>query len=170
MCSSDLTKFKIITGYAGMTNAALAMERGEAEGLGYWGWVSIKSEKPSWLAEKKINLLFQTALEPHPEIPDVPLATSLAHNDEERESLELLLARDVLGRPFVAPPGIPEDRKAALRAAFEASMTDPELLADARKTNIEINPATGPDIEKLLQRLSSYPPAVVQRTKEAMGH
>jgi tripartite-type tricarboxylate transporter receptor subunit TctC len=163
------TKFKIVTGYSGMTNAALAVERGEAEGLGYWGWVAVKSEKPNWLAEKKINLLFQTALTPHPEIPNVPLAMSLAHNEDERECLELLLARDVLGRPFVAPPGTPADRVAALRAGFFETLADPALLAEADKIHIEVNPVTGTEITDLLRRVLTYPNSVVERTKVAMG-
>lgn len=163
------TKFKIISGYYAMGNATMALERGEAEGIGYWAWVAIKSEKPDWLREKKINLLFQTSLKPHPDIPDVPLALSLARNEEERECLELLLARDVLGRPFVAPPDIPGDRAAALRAAFNASLKDPALLEDARKGNLEIIPATAEDVQALLARVTALPKAVVERTKTAMG-
>jgi tripartite-type tricarboxylate transporter receptor subunit TctC len=163
------TKFKIVSGYYSMGNATLALERGEAEGIGYWAWVAIKTEKPEWLAGKKINLLFQTGLEPHPDIPDVPLATSLAHNDEERECLELLLARDVLGRPFVAPPGLPADRTAALRTAFVASLKEPALLEEAHKTNIEITPVSAAEIEALLTRVQALPTAVVERTKKAMG-
>ena len=162
-------KFKIISGYQGMTDAALAVDRGEVQGMGYWGWVAIKSERPEWLTEKKINLLFQTALRPHPEIPTVPTAVSLASSEEQREELELLLSRDVLGRPYVAPPGIPEDRLAALRAGFDATLHDPAFLAEAQKLNLEINPATGKEVEALLRRVLSYPAAVVERTKKAMG-
>lgn len=162
------TKFKIISGYKDMNNASLALERGEVQGLGYWGWVSLKSEKPDWLRDKKINILFQTALEPHPELPKVPLATSLARNDLEKQSLELLLARDVLGRPFVAPPGIPDDRTAALRRAFDQSLKDPALLAEAEKMRVEINPATAAEVEALLNRIMAFPPEVVERTKKAM--
>jgi tripartite-type tricarboxylate transporter receptor subunit TctC len=162
------TKFKIITGYS-MPGAVLAVDRGEAEGLGYWGWAALKATKPDWLTGKKINILFQTALTPHPELPDVPLATSLAHNDEEREALELLLSRDVLGRPFVAPPGTPPERVAALREAFMATLKDPALLAEADKASIEINPATGEEVDALLTRVLNYPSNVVERTKKAMG-
>jgi hypothetical protein len=162
------TKFKIISGYNDMATAALAVERGEVQGLAYWGWVSLKSERGDWLKDKKVNILYQTALQPHPELPDVPLATSLAHNEEEKECLELLLARDVLGRPFVAPPGIPEDRAAALRQAFDLSLKDPALLDEAKKLNVEINPATASEVEALLNRILSYSPAVVARTKAAM--
>ena len=163
------TRFKIVSGYATMGNAELALESGEVEGIGYWAWVALKSEKPDWLAQKKVNLLFQTALTPHPDLPDVPLATSLAHDEAERQALELLLARDVLGRPFVAPPGLAPERAAVLRAAFDASMRDPELLEDARKIGLEINPATAAEIEALLRRVQSFPSDVVRRTKAAMN-
>jgi tripartite-type tricarboxylate transporter receptor subunit TctC len=163
------TKFKIVSGYYAMSNATLALERGEAEGVGYWAWVAIKSEKAEWLNEKKINLLFQTSFEPHPDIPDVPLVSSLARNEEERECLELLLSRDVLGRPFVAPPQIPADRRATLRRAFAESLKDPALLEDAKRSNLEIIPASGEDIEALLTRVQALPPAVIERTKHAMG-
>lgn len=163
------TKFKLVTGYHAMGNLTLALERGEAEGIGYWGWGAIKTEKPNWLAGKKINLLFQTGLTPHPDIPDVPLALSLAHNEEERECLELLLARDVLGRPFVAPPGLPADRAKTLRTAFVASLKDPALLADAKAHDMEITPVTAEEIEALLTKVKHLPRDVIARTKKAMG-
>lgn len=163
------TKFKVISGYTDMATAALAVERGEVAGLGYWGWVSLRTERGNWLTDKSVNILFQTALEPHPDLPNVPLATSLARDEQEKQSLELLLARDVLGRPFVAPPDIPADRTAALRQGFDASMKDPNLLADAQKINAEINPATAAEVEALLKRIMAYPPEVVERTRKAMG-
>ncbi|MGE5539045.1 MAG: Bug family tripartite tricarboxylate transporter substrate binding protein [Gemmatimonas sp.] len=163
------TRFKLVTGYHAMGNAILALERGEAEGIGYWAWGAIKTEKPDWLADKKINLLFQTGLTPHPDIPDVPIATSLARNDEERACLELLLARDVLGRPFVAPPGLSESRATALRTAFVASLADPQLLADAKQHDMEITPVTAAEIEALLAHVAALPQDVIERTKQAMG-
>jgi tripartite-type tricarboxylate transporter receptor subunit TctC len=163
------TKFKIVNGYYSMSNSELALERGEAEGIGYWAWVALKSEKPDWLKDKKVNLLFQTALEPHPEIPNVPTALSLAHNDEERECLLLLLARDVLGRPFVAPPNLPAQRTKELKAAFVESLKDPALLAEAKRTNLEINLVTPDEIEALLNKTLALPQAVKDRTKVAMG-
>jgi tripartite-type tricarboxylate transporter receptor subunit TctC len=163
------TKFKLVNGYYSMSNSELALERGEAEGIGYWAWVALKSEKPDWLAEKKVNLLFQTGLEPHPDIPDVPTVLSLAHNDEERECLLLLLARDVLGRPFVGPPSLPAERVKELKTAFIASLKDPALLDDANKTNLEINLVTPEEIEALLNKTNALPQEVKDRTKVAMG-
>jgi Tripartite tricarboxylate transporter family receptor len=163
------TKFKLVTGYHAMGNAILALERGEAEGIGYWAWGAIKTEKPDWLEGNKIHLLFQTGLTPHPDIPQVPLAISLAHDDAERACLELLLARDVLGRPFVAPPDLPGDRAQVLRTAFMDSLKDPQLLADAKQHDMEITPVTAAEIEALLGRVAALPPAVVERTKRALG-
>jgi tripartite-type tricarboxylate transporter receptor subunit TctC len=162
------TKFKLITGYS-MPGAVLAVERGEAEGLGYWGWASLKAAKSDWIAEKKINILFQTALTPHPEIPEIPTAVSLAHNDEEREGLELLLSRDVLGRPFVAPPGTPPDRAKALRDGFMVTMQDPAFIAEANKQRLEVNPASGEEVVELLTRVLNYPGNVIEHVKKAMG-
>lgn len=163
------TRFKLVTGYHAMGNLILALERGEAEGIGYWGWGAIKTEKPDWIAGHKINLLFQTGLVPHPDIPNVPLALSLAHDDEERQCLVLLLARDVLGRPFVAPPKLPPDRAKTLRTAFMASLEDPALLADAKAHDMEITPVTAEEIEALLTKVKHMPKEVIARTKKAMG-
>jgi tripartite-type tricarboxylate transporter receptor subunit TctC len=162
------TKFKIISGYASLTVAALAMERGEVEGIAYWSWGAIDTSKPDWVRDKKINLLFQTAAKPHPAIPHVPLATTLAKNEEERQGLELLFARDIIARPFLAPPDIPADRARALKAAFTASVKDPHLLADAEKSRAEIELVSGDEIEELLKKSLATPPKVVERLRQAM--
>ncbi|HEY4135918.1 MAG TPA: hypothetical protein VGO34_11975 [Alphaproteobacteria bacterium] len=163
------TKFKIIAGYDSVTNAALAMERGEIEGLGYWSWSALKSSKPTWAPEGKVNLLFQTSLKPHPELPNVPLVTSLARSDEERQALELIFARETLGRPFLAPPELPADRGKLLRDAFDRTMTDKAFLADAEKAKMEVELVTGEEVEALLRKVYATPEAIVERTREAMN-
>lgn len=163
------TKFKVISGYTSLTVAALAMERGEVEGIAYWSWGAIQTGKPDWVRDKKLNLLFQTAATPHPDIPNVPLGIDvLAHNDEERQGLQLLFARDIIARPFLAPPDVPADRAKALKAAFEASLKDPVLLAEADKARAEISLVTGEEIEELLKKSMATPPAVVERLRNAM--
>src|SRR5947209_9856862 len=112
------TKMKIVTGYPGGNDVGLAMERGEVSGRCGWSWSSVKSTHPDWVLDKKIKVLVQLALENHPELSDVPLVTDLAKTDEQRQILKLIFARQVMGRPFLAPPGVPEDRLAALRKAF----------------------------------------------------
>ena len=95
---------KIVTGYPGGNEVGLAMERGEVQGRCGWSWSSVKSTHQKWLDEKKFSILVQLALEKHPDLPDVPLIIDLAKTDEQRQILRLIFARQVMGRPFVAPP------------------------------------------------------------------
>lgn len=162
------TRIKLITGYSGVAAAALAMERGEIEGL-YWTLGGVMTSHPDWLAEKKINLLFQTRRTPHPLIPDVPLVASLAKTEAQHQALDLLFARDLLGRPFLAPPDIPRDRAAALRRAFEATMSDKQLLADAEKGKMEIELVTGSELEEVIRTAYATPKPVVDMVQKAMG-
>ena len=122
------TRFKIIEGYRDTAIAALAMERGELDGLAYWSWSSIMALHPDWVRDKKINLLFQTGVDPIAEIRDVPRIRTLVTNATDRSALAFLLAREIMGRPFFAPPDLPPDRGEVLRAAFAATLHDPTLL------------------------------------------
>src|SRR6266851_3509136 len=108
------TKFKIIAGYPGGNDIDLAMERGEVQGRCGWSWTSLKATRPSWLTEKKISILFQMGLSRHPDLPDVPLIIDLARNDDDNAILKLTFARQVMAWPYIAPPGIPNDRTEAL--------------------------------------------------------
>jgi tripartite-type tricarboxylate transporter receptor subunit TctC len=157
------TKLRIITGYPGGNDVGLAMERGEVKGRCGWSWSSVKSTHAAWLAEKKINVLVQLALAKHPDLPDVPVIIDLAKTDEQRQVLKLIFARQVMGRPFLGPPGIPADRAAALRKAFMDTMHDKEFLADAEKSKLEINPVDGDELDKLVKEIYATPPAVAQR-------
>src|SRR4051794_20389265 len=112
------TRMKIVTGYPGGNEVGLAMERGEVQGRCGWSWSSVKSTHQKWIDENKFAILVQLALDKHPDLPDVPLIIDLAKTDEQRQILKLIFARQVIGRPFVGPPGIPPDRAAALREAF----------------------------------------------------
>ena len=161
------TKIKLISGYKGASNAAIALERGEIEGI-YWTWNGINTTHPAWITDKSLNLLFQTRSSPHPELPHVPLVTVLAKTDEQRQALALLFARDVLGRPFLAPPEVPADRVSALRTAFNAAVKTPALLADADKGKMEIELVTASEVEDLIRKAYATPVAVVNRVKEAM--
>jgi tripartite-type tricarboxylate transporter receptor subunit TctC len=162
------TKIKLISGYKGASNAALALEQGEIEGI-YWTWNGINTTHPDWITDKKLNLLFQTRSTPHPELPNVPLVTSLAKTDEQRQALRLMFARDVLGRPFLAPPGLPEERAKVLRQAFDASIKDRALLADAEKGKMEIELVTGKEVEDIIRKAYATPKPIVERVREAMN-
>ena len=127
------TKMKIVSGYPGGNDIVLAMERGELQGRCGWSWSSIKATHGSWIAEKQLNMLVQLSLQKHPDLPDVPLIVDLAKTDEQRQILKLIFARQVMGRPFLAPPGIPADRAAALRKAFMETHDGPGLPRRRRK-------------------------------------
>jgi tripartite-type tricarboxylate transporter receptor subunit TctC len=151
------TKMKVISGYPGGNDITLAMERGEVAGRCGWSWSSVKATHPTWVAEKKINILAQLSLEKHPDLPDVPLLMDFAKTDEQKSILRLIFARQVMGRPFLAPPDLPADRLAALRQAFMDTMKDPDFLAEAEKGQLEITPVTGEDIQKLVEEVYKTP-------------
>jgi len=158
-------KVKLVTGYPGGNDVNLAMERGEVEGRCGWSWSSLKSQK-RWLPN--INVLVQFNLEKNPDLPDVPRAIERAKDDEQRQVLRLLIAGQFVGRPFITTPDIPAERKAALRAAFDATMKDPEFLAEAAKTDMEITPISGASIDAFLAELYKTPKDVVGKAAAAI--
>ena len=147
------TKFKVVAGYPGVNDLTLALERGEADARCGWSWGAVKAAKPDWLRDKKIYIAVQFATKKHPELPDVPLATELARNDKERAALDLILTQQVMGRPFAAPPKVPADRVTALRRAFDQSLKDPELLAEAEKAQLEIAPVDGEALQVMVEHM-----------------
>jgi tripartite-type tricarboxylate transporter receptor subunit TctC len=163
------TKMKIVSGYPGGNDIVLAMERGELQGRCGWSWSSVKATHGSWIAEKKLNVLVQLSLQKHPDLPDVPLVVDLAKTDEDRQVLKLIFARQVMGRPFLAPPGIPPDRAEALRKAFMDTMTDPAFVADAEKSQLEVNPVAGDDLQKLVAEIYRAPPEVAKRAAQLLA-
>jgi tripartite-type tricarboxylate transporter receptor subunit TctC len=162
------TRMKVVSGYPGGNDIVLAMERGEVQGRCGWSWSSVKSTHGAMIAENKLHVLLQLSLHKHPELPDVPLVVDLAATDEERQILTLIFARQVMGRPFLAPPGIPADRTEALREAFMATMTDPAFAAEAEKAQIEVNPVAGEDLQKLVTEIYRTPPEVAKKAAQLL--
>ena len=162
------TKFKIIRGYKNTTDAALAVERGELEGIAYWSWSALRSSHMHWVKEGKINMLFHTGDRVHPEIPQVPLIRNLVNDPVKKQALDFILARELLGRPFLAPPGVPADRVKALRDAFVKTLQDKEFLADAEKRQAEINLVTGEEVEDVLRKAAAAPKNVIESVKTAL--
>ena len=161
-------KMKIVAGYPGGNDINLAMERGEVAGRCGWSWSSVISTQAGWLKDKKINVLVQLSLEKHPDLPNVPLITEFAKDDITRGVFKLVFARQVMGRPFVAPPGIPAERVAVMRKAFLDTMKDKELLAEAAKAKLEISAVSGEAVQKLVNEAYKMPPEVVKRTMDAL--
>ena len=163
------TKMRIITGYPGGNDISLAIERGEVQGRCGWSWSSIISTRADWLKEKRINVLVQAALNKHPDLPDVPLVTDYAKTDEQRQILKLIFARGVMGRPYAAPPEMPADRLAAMRAAFMETMKDKEFLAEAAKAKLEITPVDGAKVESLVKEIYRTPPAIAEKAAQFLN-
>jgi tripartite-type tricarboxylate transporter receptor subunit TctC len=162
------TKMKLVTGYPGGNNVDLAMERGEVAGRCGWSWSSVQSTHPDWVKDHKIIVLVQLSLQKHPDLPDVPLVTDLAKTDEQRQILKLIFARQVMGRPFLAPPNLPKDRVDALQNAFQETMKDPEFLSEAAKAKLEINPVSAADITKLLTEVYQTPKEIAAKAAAAL--
>ena len=159
------TKFKVVLGYPGSTEILLAMERGEVEGFCAIGWTFVKLRKGDWLRDKKINILFQMALNKHPEILNVPAIIDHARTADDRKVFEFLFAPQEMGRPFFAPPDVPADRLAALRRAFELTLKDPQFLADAEKMGVEVQHVGGAAIQALLEKIYASPKEIIDRAK-----
>jgi tripartite-type tricarboxylate transporter receptor subunit TctC len=163
------TKMKLVSGYPGGNDVVLAMERGELQGRCGWSWSSVKATHGSWIAENKLNVLVQLSLHKHPDLPDVPLIVDLAKSDEDRQILQLIFARQVMGRPFLAPPGIPAERVDVLRKAFMATMTDPTFMADAERSQLEVNPVSGEDLQNLVADIYRTPPEVAKKAAQILA-
>jgi tripartite-type tricarboxylate transporter receptor subunit TctC len=159
------TKFRSIIGYAGSNEMDLAMERGELQGNCGLGWTLIKNRHPDWLANKKINILFQMAMEKHPDLPDVPLITDYAKTPDDRKIFEFLFAPQKMGRPFFAPPGVPADRVTALRDAFSRTLQDPQFLAEAARLGLEVQLVAGADVQQIVESLYATPPELLARVR-----
>ena len=161
---------KLVAGYPGTNEITLAMERGEVDGLCGLSWSTIKTRHAAWYRDKKINILIQSAFRKEPELGDVPLVMDMTKDAEKLQILRLILAAQEMARPFAAPPGIPSDRKAALIAAFDATMKDPEFLAEANRMKLDVNPVTGPALDKLLAELYATPKDVVTKAAKAIAN
>ncbi len=157
------TKFKIVSGYPGGNEVSLALERHEVQGRCGWSWSSIKATRMQWIEQKKMTVLLQLALSKHADLPDIPLVTDLAQGEEQQQIFKLIFARQVMGRPYLAPPGLPQDRVEALRHAFMATMRDRDFLAEAERAKFEITPVAGDAVARLVADIYQTSPAVAAK-------
>lgn len=158
------TKFKIIRGYD-PAEIFLAMERGELDGLCGYGWGSLKTAKPDFIRDKKVNLLLQFSDKSHAELDGkVPVMMDYITNPDDRTMLKIVFGTQEMGRPFAGPPEMPKARLAAIRKAFNDTLKDPDFLADAKKRRLEIDPITGEEIEKLINEIYETPKELAART------
>lgn len=162
------SRFKFILGYKSTHEIDIAMERGEVEAR-TGSYTGLRSDHPDWIAQKKVDIILQIGGKRDPELPDVPLLTELARNDAEREILKLISSPISLGRPYLAPPGIPEVRLATLRKAFMATLRDPGFLDEAKKMDHEIDPQSAEEVAQIVSETINAPRAAIDMAKEIMG-
>jgi tripartite-type tricarboxylate transporter receptor subunit TctC len=160
------TKFKIVTGYPGGNDVTIAMERGEVKGRCGWSWSSVVATHKRWVDDKSINILVQLSLDRHPDLPHVPFVMDYAKTEDQKLIFKLIFARQVMGRPFLAPPGVPKDRTEALRKAFMDTMSDKEFLSDAAKAQLEITPVAGDAVERLVKEILQTPKPIADKAAE----
>jgi tripartite-type tricarboxylate transporter receptor subunit TctC len=161
-------RIKVITGFHSTREMTLALQRGEVEGICGVSATTLLGQHAEWLAGGKVNLLAQMALRRDDRFPDVPLITDLAITDEQRQIIRLIVAGQAIARPFFGPPGIPTDRKQALRDAFEKTMEDPEFRAEAQRARMDVNPMPGAQMEAFLRDLYATPKELVQKAAQAI--
>jgi tripartite-type tricarboxylate transporter receptor subunit TctC len=157
------TKLKLLTGYEGPATAKIAMERGEVEALSL-PWGVLQAENPEWLRDNKINLILQTGIEKNRTLPDLPRMVDLAKSEDNRKVLEIFATSSVVGRSFLAPPGVPKERVDELRSAFMAMVKDADFLADIAKLNFDLEPMAGAELQAFIAK--DYPAALIERAKE----
>jgi tripartite-type tricarboxylate transporter receptor subunit TctC len=156
------TRFKVVGGFPSSADVFLAMERGEVDGI-CESLDSVKNRRPDWIPKKTISILFQGGAAPDPDLKDVPFVLDLARDDEQRRAIEFLYAGQGIGRPFVAPPGLPPDRLKMLRDAFRATMQDPEFVAEAQKNKLDLDPEDGEHLAALVAKIYATPKVIVDR-------
>jgi tripartite-type tricarboxylate transporter receptor subunit TctC len=161
------TKLKTIDGYPGQTEAFLAMERGEIDGYSSVFYSTLQSTKPDWLPQKKIKALIQYGPEKRAELAGVPFASEIVTGEENKILLDAAFAPLALGRPFVMPPNVPEDRVAAMRKALSDTFADPEFVADSDRLRLGVNaPRNGEQIQAVIQKTYTTPPRVLDRLQK----
>jgi tripartite-type tricarboxylate transporter receptor subunit TctC len=159
---------KVITGYQGSRDINLAMQRGEVHGTCGMFSSSIKTSWNREVSSGDLKLVMQVGPKKSLEFGDVPHVFDYAKTEEERGVLDFHFGQLLMSRPYATPPGIPEDRLAALRTAFEATMKDPEFLSEAKKAGLDIDPVPVNEIMALLTRFSQFPERIIELSKQAI--
>jgi hypothetical protein len=161
------TKFRIIAGYPASAEVLLAMEKGEVDAA-FTSWGSLSAYHQDWLDQKRVNLLVQGTVKRSHELPDVPAVGELGNSAEDRSMLQLYASTADIGRSFIAPPGLPAERVDVLRAAFDATMKDPEFLAEVKRAKAEFYPGTGSELQKMIAGVAQTPPSIIARMKSLL--
>lgn len=163
-----LDKLRIVTGYPGTREAAIALEQGEISGR-VWDMEGVKASRPDWLRDQKINIIAQLAPQKMPEVPEgVPLIKDYVKDADDRAALDVIFLSTILARPYIGPEGIPADRVKALRTAFMAALEDPELVAEAGKRQLTIDPTSGEKMQQIINDAYKLPAATIEKVRRAL--
>jgi len=169
LAATTALPIQLVSGYKGTSEIRLAAESGELAG-GCWTWDSIRSTWTKAIQSGEAIVVLQALSKPHPDLPNVPLAQSLAKTDEARRLIQAGVQDPAdFYRPYVAPPRTPKHRVESLRRAFEATMKDADFLADARKANLDIDPIMGPEMERLVAGIFKLDPALAAKLKTILN-
>src|SRR5215467_10703812 len=164
------TRIKVIHGYKGQPEEFQSVEKGELDGLFMSGWSGPgRAYVRDRMSRGEMRLMVQMSPAPDPMHTDTPTIMQLVSAAEDRQIVQLILDRMTLGRPFIAPPGVPADRLALLRAAFRKAVEDPELRADAERQKLAIDPTWGEDADIVIRRLYATPAHVIERTRKIVA-
>jgi len=163
-------QFNLISGYKGTSEVTLAIERRELDGTCGWNWSSAKSQKPDWIRDNKLNYLAQISLQPNAELTRLgaPEIWRYIKDADDRKVAELVVSQQSFERPYFVAHGTPADLAGILRTAFDATMRDPQFVADAQKTGVDISPLPGAKVQALVQQLYATPKDIVERAKHAI--
>jgi len=161
-------QFKIVIGYRTSEDVNLGMQRGEVQGRAF-GFASITTQHPDWLKQKKVAFLAQAGAKRETLLPDVPLLTELARNEEQRRIMELISSAPALGQPYIAPPGVPLDRLGILRQAFDATLRDTAFLTDAERIHFDIHPMDAAETAQIVHQAINASAEVLAKAKAALG-
>jgi tripartite-type tricarboxylate transporter receptor subunit TctC len=159
------TRIKIVFGYPDGRDINLAMERGEVEGRATNPWASYVATDPHYIENKQIIPIIQMGMEKERDLPDVPLMRELARNPADQNVLDFMSKAVSVGRPIATTPGVPADRVAALRRAFDATLNDPAFIQDARTQRSEIQPMSGAELEQIVRDVVGAPLELRERVK-----
>ena len=163
------TKIKVISGFRGSPDQSLAMLRGEVNAIGGMSWEAIQTNHQDWLTEKKVRVFYTQGAKRIKDLPDVPGLLDFAYDERSRNLFGLLGSMPDIGRAIVAEPGIPPERTAALRKAFNATMRDPELIAEIKKRRLGLEPLTGEEVHKIVAASVATPAALVEQARRYIG-
>lgn len=161
------SKFEVVSGYKGSADIFLAIERGEVDGICGLDFGSLRSQRGDWLRDGKVNILVQTAIDSEPELDrlGVPIVWRFVDREEDKRAVELIVSQQIFGRPFILPPGASPEAVRIMRTAFSKALADKELLAEAEKARIDIQPSDGEKVQALVDKIYKLPQATVERAQ-----